>query len=303
MRKTMFMVVLVAGCLDTGEPAEGQTDQALYEEFTDASNTITVRVRACAPSAYLHAPNVSCGVDSDFVLVGGGAEVVGEGSPGALITASYPDLALTSWSASSKDQQQSYPHQLRAYSIGLRLNGVDANTLRANMSVVKASSAPSEHPAVSASVPAGFKLIGGGAQAHWSTEGQLLTSSYPLDTTHWFAASKDHLIAETGIIDTYAIGITTGQIPGFGSSVDVMTNSFYGYASSGYEQVAIAEPFGWVSTSIGGDARYTSWGRMLTDLIPFNDGAEVPGVLVRSKDHIAYDSGYTFAYLVSARRH
>lgn len=299
----MLGIALLAGCTEASAPAEGEADQALSEDFTDASGTVTIRVRQCAASAYLHAPTASCGVDSDFVLVGGGAEVIGEENPGALLTASYPDLGLTSWTASSKDDRISYLNSVRPYSIGLRLAGVSASTLRSNMRVVMAHSAPAEHPAVSAALPAGFVLIGGGAKANWSGEGQMLTSTYPIDSTHWFAASKDHLAAEVGTVDSYAIGITTGTIPGFGSSLDVMTNVAYFYQSSGYGTAAIAEPGGWVGSSIGGDARYTSWGRMLTDLIPFVDGASVEGALVRSKDQVAYDGGYTFAYLLSVRRH
>jgi hypothetical protein len=271
-------------------------------DFTDASGAVTVRIATCGWSAAVPHPDASCSVDADFVLVGGGAEVEGEGNPGGLLTASYPSSDLTTWFASSKDHQRSFAHRLRAYTIGLRLNGVPAATLRSLISLSQATSVTAAHPSVVASVPPGFNLIGGGARANYSSAGQLLTTSRPAGG-QWLASSKDHGISNAGTVTAFAIGIPSGVIPGFGT-LDVVASSVSSFSSGGYRSVSLATPPGWVLTSVGGDAQYSGAGRLLTDLLPFSDAPSntISGATVRSKDHEYSSSGNTFAYVIAARK-
>jgi hypothetical protein len=297
-------IFVASGCGVTPSVQEDEADQALSSDFVDASGAVTVRIKQCAPTGVQQRNTATCSVDSGFVLIGGGAEVLGEGSPGALLTASFPDVGLTTWTASSKDQHLAFAHQLSAYSVGLKLAGVAASTLRSNfMTVVSVSSTRSERPATSIAVPGGFSLIGGGARASWVTEGQLLTRSLP-SGSQWVAASKDHVVAEVGTVDAFAIGITSGTIPGFGS-IDVAVNQNVTSVPTGYGTANRAVPAGWVLASIGGDAQFAGSGRMLTDLIPSVDAptASAPGATVRSKDHEVRDSGVTTAYVVAIRKH
>lgn len=184
-----------------------------------------------------------------------------------------------------------------------RSAGVSPLTLRSFMTVVSLRSTPAEHPATGIAVPPGHNLIGGGARANWSTQGQLLTQSFP-SGSQWFAASKDHVVAEVGTVDAFAIGITNGTIPGFGS-IDVTVNQISTFVTTGYGTANRAVPAGWVLASIGGNAQYTTQGRMLTDLIPFVDAPadSAPGATVRAKDQELRDPGTTFAYVVAIRKH
>lgn len=294
-----------AGCATDGveDAKEAKTTQAISPlDITDASGTVTVRIKQCADTGAVHFPTATCSVDSGFVLVGGGAEIVGDDSPGALLYASFPDTTLTTWTAQSKDHDISFLHQLRAYSIGLRLTGVAPATLRASMALVTARSAAAQHPFATAGLPAGFKVVGGGARANWISAGQLLIGSFP-SGQGWFGASKDHVVAETGTIDVFAIGITTGTIPGFGT-LDVMVTPTAVASGSGYSAANLAVPSGWVLTSIGGNATFNSAGRMLTDMVPYVDSAKTQqGATIRSKDHEVADIGQTSAVVISARRH
>jgi len=296
-------ILAASGCGVTPDDQESDVAQALTSDFVDASGTVTVRIKQCTPTASQEINTTTCPVDSGFVLIGGGAEILGEGSPGALLTASFPDLGLTTWTASSKDHHLTFFHQLRAYSVGLKLAGVTPQTLFSFMKVVSVRSIASEHPSTGISVPGGFNLVGGGARANWVTQGQLLTRSIP-SGSQWLAASKDHAVAEVGTVDAFAIGITSGTIPGFGS-IDVSVNQVSTSVPTGYGTANRLVPAGFVLASIGGDAQFSGAGRMLTDLIPFGDAPadSVQGATVRSKDQEFQDSGTTTAYAVAIRKH
>jgi vibriolysin len=294
-------VLAVSGCAEIAAPPEAEADQALTTDFVDGSGTVMVRITQCAPSPLLAHVTTTCSVDAGYVLIGGGAEIIGEGSPGALLTASFPDPSLTTWTASSKDQHLAFAHRLSAYAVGLKLAGVSPSALRGSMVMVSSRSSPAAHPAAAATVPAGYTLIGGGARANWVTEGQLLVSSVPSDS-QWIATSKDHLVAEVGTVDAFAIGVT--GIPGFGA-LDVITSQVITGVPTGYGAANLGVPAGWVLASIGGKASYASEGRMLTDLVPFVDAPadNTAGATVRSKDHEKRDAGSTWAYVTAIRKH
>lgn len=288
----LLMLVSASGCagLETSE-----AEQALDTDYTDASGTLTVRIKQCEWSPKLGHPTASCTVDSDFVLVGGGAEVEGSASPGALLWQSAPDLKITTttWLAASKDHVIAYPHRVRAYAIGLKIAGVLATTLQQAVTIVPVRSSPAHHPSATASVPAGYALVGGGATANWSGQGLLLTSSYPSGSS-WIADAKDHVGQEIGTVTSYAIGISLSMIAGFGA-----VSNQYGYSvQTGYGFPVVAGPGGRVVTSVGGLAQYNGQGRLLTALVPISGTS---GMSV-SKDHVSADSGFTTAYVISLGR-
>jgi len=288
------MTLLAAAIAICAADARAQSS----EDFTDASGQVTVRIYT-GPEVTGEINNTTVSVDTDFVLVGGGAEVEGMGSPGALLTASYPDQNLTTWHASSKDHILTYSHKLRAYAIGLRLAGVSSTQLRSYMVLVTQNSGTGEHVSAVAALPPGYLLVGGGGRANWSTAGLLLTESYP-NAFQWVASAKDHWITEYGSVDSFAIGITSGTIPGFGS-LSVNYNSAVTWANSGYGVADVTVPTGWVLSSVGGQAQYNGQGRMLCQLVPYVDPPTYsrPGGLAMSKDHYKYDSGYTTAFAVA----
>src|SRR5262245_35632418 len=94
-------VVGLVGCgpASSGdELSEPVAEVASALDFQDASGLVRIRVTTCAPVTSHVEPtsgrNVAesiCPVDAGFVMVGGGAEIVGEGQPGALIKASKPN--------------------------------------------------------------------------------------------------------------------------------------------------------------------------------------------------------------------
>src|SRR5918992_3289786 len=206
LRSTFIITMLLLG----SSVVFGQN----FTEFTDASGEVIVRVYT-GPWVYGQHNTTSVSVDTDFVLVGGGAMISQWqneddllGQPGALLTKSYPTSNFTTWHAASKDHGTAYPHYLRAYAIGMRLSGVSSVQLRDYMIFVPQTSSAGHHPTAVASVPPGYLLLGGGARANGTPQrGLLLTASYPYSSHEWVASAKDHHFSEMGTVDAFAIGI------------------------------------------------------------------------------------------------
>lgn len=314
-QSVLSLLTMLAACapLDSDEGNDGAAGgheigvktQALSTDYTDASGQITIRIKTCGWTSPAQHARTACSVDTDFVLVGGGAEIDGEEHPGALLTESYPDPNLTTWWAASKDHlgQYPFPHRLRAYAIGLQLYGVASSDLRTRMYLAVEESSAANHPTATAELPSGYLLIGGGARTVWSGPGVMLVGSFP-DAFQWVAEAKDHVLAERGLVVAYAIGIAS-TIPGFGN-LGVVVNDAVTYTSGAYGVSQVLQPTGTALTSIGGHA--TGWsaraGRLLADLIPFYDfpSNQRSGARVTTKDHHLPDSGETRAYALGLRK-
>lgn len=162
---------VVTGCGDA-EGASGVEDVSSVEQglaacpagascVTKTLGNITVRYYTCGWSGSGQRNSATCTVDSDFVLVGGGAEIKDNGEPGALLTASYPEG--DSRIARSKDHIRAYPHQTRAYAIGLRLAGLNKANLQKSVKTVLKAVGPTAHPSATIVAPAGELILSGGA--------------------------------------------------------------------------------------------------------------------------------------------
>ena len=77
-----------------------------------------------------------------------------------------------------------------------------------SLKVFHMKSRKAQHPYISQTVPADYKIISGGAKSEYTgTKGQLLTASYPKSATEWFAKSKDHKELDLGFVTAYAVAI------------------------------------------------------------------------------------------------
>ena len=89
---------LLAGCQisdDHGAPAESANTLATAAaitntDFTDGSGRIRIRVKACDPTAAAATNCAYCTADDGWARIGGGAQILGENSPGAMLQASFP---------------------------------------------------------------------------------------------------------------------------------------------------------------------------------------------------------------------
>lgn len=275
-------------------------EHALSVSHRDRSGKVVVQVSSCAWVGASNSPSADCNVDPDFVLVGGGAEIEGDGHPGALLTASYPDANKTTWHAASKAHEYDYPHRLRAYAIGLRVQGMSREDLARYVQYSEATSGASLVPSAVAPVANGYLLIGGGARVNWQGRGQLLTSSRP-DGNQWVAEGKAHSYADSATITAFAIGIRDQPLPRVGR-IQRTINSASTWSGSGYNYAALEVSSGYALVSTGATAQYdnpATAGRLLSDIVPFADSTySRPGTRATSKDHRYPDSGRTTAYVI-----
>lgn len=294
--------------------------------WTDNSGRVEVTVyTASATSIYnsgvgCQIGNVSTQVENDRVLVGGGAWVdYGSGGAGAFLTQAYPaDDALTTFSAKSKDHGPSNSHTLHVHAIGLRLKGdngawIPRETLKGYMEYRTFTTTPSEVNSASVQNNVNYWTIGGGARVQWSSKGQLLTASAPSDNQPgWYAFSKSHRSLESCPLTAYAIGITKGSIPGFGT-VDIRigsTNPLQYFIKSPGTFVSYgkaldtfySEP-GWATTGFGARSLSTNGrGRLLTGLkLSYADNLKLKGESL-SKDHFVNESGTTYSYILEIKK-
>jgi len=204
-----------------------------------SAGSVSARVYQCGwstgTSNFQNHLTAGCQVDTaDFVLVGGGAEIFGDPVPGALLTTSKPNG--NGWFVASKDHVDVGKHSLRAYAIGLRLAGYTATQLRGQVHVTTVNGSSGAVSSAFAGVPLDSNgdfelLLGGGAQT--LTTGQLLTASYPFNTTTWSAASKDHIVSAPGIVTAYAISIPRCP-PGLGYCLTNGNSNWFSSTGTGY---------------------------------------------------------------------
>ena len=76
-----------------------------------------------------------------------------------------------------------------------------------HLRVFAAASTAAEYPQVTVSVPDNYKILSGGAVASNYVAGELLTGSFPLSATQWFATAHDAGTEDTGILTAYAIAV------------------------------------------------------------------------------------------------
>jgi hypothetical protein len=73
--------------------------------------------------------------------------------------------------------------------------------------ILSVTSEVTNHPQVRVTVPAGYKLVGGGARSNSTGQGNLLTASFPETPNTWMAAGKDHHVSDHASITAFAVAI------------------------------------------------------------------------------------------------
>lgn len=253
----------------------------------DSAAPVHVQIKACQSDVSAQNPTMDCTVDVDYALVGGGAFAEYTGS-GALLTASYP-LDSRTWRATSKDHQFADSHKVTAYAVGIRLDGVNAATLRSLVTRTTSTSGSSQTPSVSFSVPA--VAISGGARTTTSGAGQLLTR-----VRRGNDASKSHLVSSSGTVTGYATRLngTFGagtMLEGFGLLEVIERSGSAVSVTSGVGTSTANVTSGWSSLGYGGSATTTSGpGRMLFRIGLDGDSR---AVIAQSKDHGQVSGGAT----------
>jgi hypothetical protein len=164
-------------------------------------------VVATATSGLAEHPRVIAGSnEKGLKLIGGGATVDYGTGPGNLLTGSYPEGNF--WVASSKSHCAPSAAKVTAYAIYL----YDPDDLWDVKMVSAKTQSASSRPKVTANLPAGYALTGGGALLDWGGYGMLLTACYPEENNNrryvgWTAKGKDHKEGDSGNATAWVFGI------------------------------------------------------------------------------------------------
>jgi hypothetical protein len=270
----------------------------LYGTRTDWSGTVEMVTWECSGSGNI--VDVSCSVDPQYVLVGGGAWADYGSGAGALLTSSYPyDGNLTTWRAESKDHYRACYHTLHTYAIGMRLKDANGNylsraTIFNSMVRVAATSTSSTNARYDVHLPnypnaSDYRVVGGGARANWTTQGQLLYRSAPIDQG-WYGESHDLVRREATTITVYVIGLKP-TIPGYSGYLHIQWDDLFSAAVSTAANSKGTTYLGWSGNfSCFGGSSYGDGSsfRFLTRMSPY---ADPQGGIVQDKDHVNAATG------------
>lgn len=175
-------------------------------------------VRSVAGSA----TNATCEVEPGYTLIGGGARVnyppgttsPAAGSPANMLTNAY--TLNDGFVASSHDHLVVSNADLDVWAIAIQ-------NLARDFDVVyhEADSNAANHPCVTAVLPPGYALLGGGARTNAAF--QFLTASAPAGDDSWMASSKDHAgIANPTTVTAFVVGF---RVRGGGPTIPVQFKS------------------------------------------------------------------------------
>lgn len=162
-------------------------------------------------------------------------------------------------------------------------------TLRLEM--FHAVSSAAQHPSDTLVVPAGHKILGGGARVEYSGPGNMLTASYPENDTTWIASSKDHGVASVGTVEVWVITVYDPQ-----DEWDVVIDSQAG-APANHPTANVILPGGYTLTGGGAKVTYHGSGSLLTASFPLG----LTGWQADSKDHQYADIATVTAYAIGIR--
>jgi hypothetical protein len=154
-----------------------------------------------------------------------------------------------------------------------------------------ATSGVVQHPFVELTVPAGYKIVGGGALDHWSGAGNLLTASYPKGPNTWVAAGKDHEIASPASITAFALALHDPT-----DVWDVIIKSVTSDPAP-HPQATAVLPNDYTLTGGGAFVNWQGAGNLLTASFPNGPHSWE----ARSKDHDISDPSRITAYVIGVR--
>jgi len=154
-----------------------------------------------------------------------------------------------------------------------------------------ATSGLAPHPSVELTVPADYKIVGGGAFDHWSGAGSLLTASYPRGARTWFAAGKDHESSSPASITAFALAL---RDPNNEWEVIIKPEASN---PAPHPQAVATLPAGYILTGGGAFVDWHGAGNLLTASFPNSDLSWE----ARGKDHDVSDPSRITAYAIGVK--
>lgn len=298
----------LASCENAINNNSDSADQPIIASRTiDWSNTIETRVFIGSSTTADHQATANASVQAGWVLVGGGCKIEwgGTSGNGALLTASYPNDDLSTWTCRSKDHLVAQTHTLYSWAIGMRIKNVSESSLRQVVRLRKSPpSGVSSLSTASAAILPGEILLGGGASITSLSNqyGALLTASYPKsDRSAWVAVSKDNYFQCAHSAVAYSITMPK-SVFGHNFSSFSNSNSTHGAAFTHTYDASIYVDPNYALTSVGGiaGADDPSTGRYLFAIYP--DANYGNYAFASTKDHWYSMSGNTSPYWLGIKK-
>jgi len=134
-------------------------------------------------------------------------------------------------------------------------------------------------------------MTGGGAKVNWTSAGNLLTASYPIDQYSWEARNKDHMIVSPAAITVYAIGIRRRD------GGTILESRIFKYSGPKAQHPSVSVEPGFLLTGGGARVNWTGVGNILTSSYSAGDGTWNAS----SKDHSFADSATITAYAIGLK--
>lgn len=328
---TLFLTVALAAaaCDQVPDASDDVTERtsALFSRFTytDLSGNLQFSIKTCTATPLGSGLRCAyCPVDAGYVLIGGGAQIVGSPAS-ARLKASRPDNEGTAtgqgctgdssgssttdiWLARSYSVSPTQ-HQLQAYSVGMKVTGMTEAELHGYVGFNENTTGFVAQPSMTLDAPPGQMLVSGGAELlgpDASGPSGYLTELRPVDplltnsSGDSFRASGLFTGGTTGSLKALVIGISYSlPIPSGGM---LRRNWKVGTSSTGtgYRNVTVSSPYPYVFAS-GGSSRSGGSTRYLSDLIL--PAAAGQGFTATTNDETAGASGATTAYVASLAEH
>jgi hypothetical protein len=155
-------------------------------------------------SSIANHPNTSVSVPSNYLLIGGGAEVKYSGT-GNLLVHSYPKG--NTWHVKSKDHQVADRATIKAYAIGIE------NISFPNVGHIETFCFTDDKYTSGGFISdrvfleRGWALTCPGAKTDFYGEGRMITGIYPDYAERIIVSSTDHIQGDRGTLSTYALGV------------------------------------------------------------------------------------------------
>ncbi|RWZ86151.1 MAG: hypothetical protein EO766_15075 [Hydrotalea sp. AMD] len=252
-----------------------------------------------------HINSATTNVDSDYILVGGGARVSdlsnNSSNVNALLTAAYPvnDNSFYFYNAASKDHIQFYNHRLWVYAIGIKFYlyslkshayyPIDRNVLLPYFSINTTSTPVAQHPHGISYAPSGYSVLSGGALLTWQNpsggnmlvENGISDGGAPIHFTE--STGKDHITATPAVLQTFTLSVNNNLI--YIGPLDIQQKITSTFNVQHLQTLTQSTDPGYLLAGIGAYTTYSGSGRMLYAMYPLNGQTTFIG----GKDHVWSD--------------
>ncbi len=250
---------------EVGEPDVAQSTEALdyygwngQVFYDDSAAPLHVAVSICQTPYPAEIQDFFCGSHPNYAMVGGGAEVIADGSGvHAMLTSSGP-MDKYFWRATSQGHLGASEHNLKIYVIGIRLDGVNTEELRQKLQYR------------SAMTWGGVDVSANVSDAHVFSSGIHALNSFAAHSTGvpgggWSFGAEDHGIDIWKFVQLTMTTLPKEILERFGALEVAYRQSNESYTSGGLQWVSGFVSDDWAIVGIGGDTRETSGlGRMLS---------------------------------------